>query len=473
MATTKITSQVLDLNAGRPDYSLAATNTVTYVGSGGGNQYVFNGNYGVYGVVNGTYVLSSVSSSHPIAIINNGKTSEISYTGAVNEGTGTGPDGNTYTFYSGNVTITVSGNFDTVSYYCLNHGYMGGKDNLIYTNSIGETGLKLPSGDRSNRPTGVAGAIRNNTQESMNGSSSAIEYYNGTDWKFLKGANPTMDFMIVSGGGQGGGGFYGGGGGAGGLRTSYGSTSGGGAAAETPITLSAGTYTITIGAGGTGLGGNAGFWWGKPGNGSSIQPPAATQIISLPGGGGGGGGGCGTCGPAYTRTGTDGGCGGGAGGGNKSSLYGNGKEGQGYHGGSLIGGGGGAGQPGDYGTSSTSDVGVGGNGLAVSITGSSVTYGGGGGTGGNGTFGAGGSGGGGRGGVRGANNQAAGSANTGGGGGGAGNNTEIGANGGSGVVILRLATANYSGTTTGSPTVATDGSDTILTYTGSGTYVHS
>ena len=59
-----------------------------------------------------------------------------------------------------------------------------------------------------------------------------------------------------------------------------------------------------------------------------------------------------------------------------------------------------------------------------------------------------------------------GTTNLGGGGGGA-------MNGGSGVVILRLATSEYSGTTTGSPTVTTDGDYTILTYTGSGTYVHS
>jgi hypothetical protein len=38
------------------------------------------------------------------------------------------------------------------------------------------------------------------------------------------------------------------------------------------------------------------------------------------------------------------------------------------------------------------------------------------------------------------------------------------------VVILRMATANYSGTTTGSPTVTTSGSDTILTFTASGSY---
>jgi hypothetical protein len=33
-----------------------------------------------------------------------------------------------------------------------------------------------------------------------------------------------------------------------------------------------------------------------------------------------------------------------------------------------------------------------------------------------------------------------------------------------------MATANYSGTTTGSPSVTTSGSDTILTFTGSGSY---
>ena len=70
-----------------------------------------------------------------------------------------------------------------------------------------------------------------------------------------------------------------------------------------------------------------------------------------------------------------------------------------------------------------------------------------------------------------------GTANTGGGGGGGTNENDtdngLGGPGGSGVVILRLATSEYSGTTTGSPTVTTDGTYTILTYTGSGTYVHS
>ena len=66
----------------------------------------------------------------------------------------------------------------------------------------------------------------------------------------------------------------------------------------------------------------------------------------------------------------------------------------------------------------------------------------------------------------------AGQANTGGGGGGGGSSSNLQSrwSGGSGVVILRMPTAKYSGTTTGSPTVTTDGTDTILTYTSSGTY---
>ena len=66
--------------------------------------------------------------------------------------------------------------------------------------------------------------------------------------------------------------------------------------------------------------------------------------------------------------------------------------------------------------------------------------------------------------------------NTGSGGGGGGNdNTNStlftkGGNGGKGVVILSMPDADYSGTTTGSPTVSTSGSDTILVYNSSGSY---
>ena len=46
-----------------------------------------------------------------------------------------------------------------------------------------------------------------------------------------------------------------------------------------------------------------------------------------------------------------------------------------------------------------------------------------------------------------------------------------GGDGGNGVVILSVLDADYSGTTTGSPTVATGVSGkTVLTFTGSGSY---
>jgi hypothetical protein len=38
------------------------------------------------------------------------------------------------------------------------------------------------------------------------------------------------------------------------------------------------------------------------------------------------------------------------------------------------------------------------------------------------------------------------------------------------VVILRVPTASYSGTVTGSPTVTTTGTDTVIKFTSSGTY---
>ena len=98
----------------------------------GGYIYIFSNRYGVYQLAAGTYTFSNVPSAHPIAFHNNGKESLISYTGAVNAGSKTGLDGNTYTYYSGDVTVTVNGDFGTISYECYHHGYMGGENNLTY-----------------------------------------------------------------------------------------------------------------------------------------------------------------------------------------------------------------------------------------------------------------------------------------------------------------------------------------------------
>ena len=253
------------------------------------------------------------------------------------------------------------------------------------------------------------------------------------------------EYLVVAGGGGAGkpGDNRSGGGGAGGLLTNYGGTA---------ISFTGGvTYTVTVGAGGAG--GTTGS--GAQGANSVLSGSDITTITSIGGGGGGG------------QSPTTGGSGGGGG---DTESGASGTVGQGNAGGNGTpgtvaagGGGGGAGAVG--GNSSSSTGGAGGNGLANSITGASVTYaGGGGGICENGTGGSGGSGGGGAGD---ASNGGDGTANL-GGGGGAGRTTA--GDGGSGVVILRVATAKYSGTTTGSPTVTTDGSDTIIKFNASGSY---
>jgi hypothetical protein len=273
-----------------------------------------------------------------------------------------------------------------------------------------------------------------------------------------------VDFLVIAGGGSGGGyGGWGGGGGAGGYRNSYNSeTSGGGGSSETSLALTPGTtYTITVGAGGTGV--NSTTVQGNDGNDSSISGSDITTITSN----GGGGGGLGTNSDATPtlRNARDGGSGGGGGFYTpKTGTGGSGTANQGFAGGAssafspdgASGGGGGAGEAGN-----TDGTAQGGDGLSSSITGSAVTRGGGGGGINSASPAAGGDGGGGAG-------QANATANTGGGGGGA--NGGGSGDGGSGVVILRMATARYSGTTTGSPTVTTDGTDTILTFNASGSY---
>ena len=141
-------------------------------------------------------------------------------------------------------------------------------------------------------------------------------------------------------------------------------------------------------------------------------------------------------------------------------------------GGAGGGGAGGVGSNANPGTIYADDTGgKGGNGLAVAITGSSVTYAGGGNgsidttqpTGGGGYHGT----------STSSIGQRDGTANLGAGGRGGSNPgttyTEYGG-GGSGVVILRVPTVSYSNSTTGNPTVSTSGSDTIMVFTGSGSY---
>ena len=65
--------------------------------------------------------------------------------------------------------------------------------------STSESGLKIPSGTLANKPaTGVAGMVRNNTEETSENSSSAIEYYNGSSWKVINNEALTLDLSNAS-----------------------------------------------------------------------------------------------------------------------------------------------------------------------------------------------------------------------------------------------------------------------------------
>lgn len=311
----------------------------------------------------------------------------------------------------------------------------------VYDAATSSTGyFDVPAGTTAQRPgTPGTGMIRYNTTESK------YEVYTGTEWQYLTTQKYpyTVEALIVAGGGGGGQSTStypeGGAGGAGGLLyygTETPKTPNGGAITLTPGT----TYNIVIGGGG--------------GNRSSGSDSSAFGYTAIAGGYGAN---------AYENPGGSGGSGGGAGGGGGSIRSGgSGTAGQGQNGGgwggsgNSAGSGGGAAQAGAQGA-------AGGNGYAYSITGTSTYYAGGGGSAADGGNAPGGLGGGGQGG------SGSGAANTGGGGGGSKFNAG-GGSGGSGVVIVRVLTSNYTGITTGSPTVTTSGSYTIMKFTSSGSY---
>jgi hypothetical protein len=276
---------------------------------------------------------------------------------------------------------------------------------------------------------------------------------------YTRSQPPYVEVLVVAGGGGGGYLHGGGGGGAGGLiyNSAY------------QITNAA-AITVTVGAGGT-SGGSI------PSNGSNSVFGSLTAI-----GGGAGGN------EVVPLNGSNGGSGGGGSGFSTATAGGTGTAGQGFNGGRGAypdidgtygsgGGGGGAGVPGTDGKEGldiSGGAGIGGNGQAYSISGTSTYYAGGGGGGlwstTEGGGGAGGLGGGGTGGSGFNTQPTAGTDNTGGGGGGSKGNGggagRIGGAGGSGIVIVR-----YPGlpAATGGTITYLNGY-TIHTFTTSGTF---
>jgi hypothetical protein len=380
---------------------------------------------------------------------------------------------------SGNVTPSINGTLSWQSVQTGNFTAVAGNAYPVNTTS-GAVTVTLPASPSAGQavlltdyastwatnnvtlsPNGgkITGAT-NNSILNVSGSSLSFVYIDSTQgwipysaFKTLSSGQIVASYLIAAGGGGGGGGqaniSVGSGGGAGGLLTG------------TLSLVKGTTYTATVGAGGTA----GSFVAGGAGNNSTLTGVATTAV-------GGGGG--------VTGSGVFNGVSGGSGSGAAyTGSAGAGTSGQGYAGGTGAinpnygsGGGGGAGGVGGNGT--TSVGGNGGSGAFSSITGTSVGYAGGG-AGGIGFTGSGGTAtsGGGAGSVA-PTAATAGTANTGGGGGGAGGNgaalAGVGGAGGSGVIILSILTSDYSGTTTGSPTITVSGINTIIKFTASGSY---
>ena len=132
-------SPYLDISVAETEViECVSLNTIVNVVSSDGNKYVFNNSNSyteglVYGLYDGSYTFTDISENHPMAILNDGKSDSISYTGDADKKFTKDVDGVSYDFYYGDMSVSVSGDFDVVSIYCYYHGYMGGENLLTYS----------------------------------------------------------------------------------------------------------------------------------------------------------------------------------------------------------------------------------------------------------------------------------------------------------------------------------------------------
>ncbi len=461
-----------NLGTGRAYSTTGGGATVSFTeGSGGGLPNTFTATSNP-----GNITVSSVDSPITVTGLTPGTSYTFTVVGTNNFGTSAATaSSNSITATTVPQAPTITGVTDTTSggsiNISFNAGATGGSSITNYKYSTDGVTYTALSPSQTTSPLNITG-LTNGTSYTFyikavnqNGDSSASSVSSSVTPTFVL----QNTYLIVGGGGAGGSGLAGGGG-AGGYRTNYNTST---------IAMSPGVaYTVTVGGGGAGNPTNQNF--GADGVASSLSGGA----ISISSAGGGGGG-------YYAdNNGRPGGSGGGGGGTGTTSTYTTGGSGntpstspsQGNNGGrgtywgsSLHhgGGGGGAGGAGSD-TPNSSAGGAGGTGASNSITGSSITYaGGGGGCGRKGNGSAGGAGGssiGGGGAGTNLTNAGSGTSNTGSGGGGgdwadAGSNPQ-GGNGGSGIVIIR--TLETAASTTGSPTVTTDGSHKVYKFTSTG-----
>jgi len=327
--------------------SLTLPGTVTAVDVAGGETVIitgsgFSNSGGVPTVTIGSTPASSVTynSSTSITITTPALSTGTYFLYVVNTDGGTATYAPGISFSATPIWTTASGSLGTVGSSASASFTVAATGDPTITYAV-KAGSSLPSGLSLNTSTGaITGTAPSvGSQTTYNFTLTATDGQNQpTDRSFsitVAIAPTSVQYMLIAGGGGGGGysGTYGGGGGgAGGYRSSItGESSGGGASAESALSVSGGaTFTVTIGAGGTGFGGEEQA--GLSGTNSSISGTSISTLTAIGGGGGGG----------NSVTGKNGGSGGGGG-----NTPGTGTANQGYDGGlpsgGLTGGGGGGG----------------------------------------------------------------------------------------------------------------------------------
>jgi hypothetical protein len=363
---------------------------------------------------------------------------------------GSGGSGKLFAEYNINASVSCSVSSSTVfvtgsNYFVDVQLQPGLSGSIIYNNGGIETG-NLCNGGGSLTTTGslFLGNITPSSSQAYSGSlfftrvyltealTTAYSNYNPSKTRLQINVRPPILVRVLTVGG--GGGAFGSG------EPTAGGGAGGFVEQLVPLSLTPGTTTVFVGAGGLST------------NGSSSYIDLAPTVLTAYGGG-------------RSNTGTVGSSGGSGAGGAGNQVGGAGTVGQGFAGGSasggfpFSGGGGGAGGTG----SSVVNGSAGGPGRGSDISGVLTYYaGGGGGT--NTPAAPGGIGGGGAGGLANSTFGTAGTPNTGGGGGGAGGASRRGAAGGSGIVIIRYPGPPIA---TGGTITSVDG-DTIHTFTATG-----
>jgi hypothetical protein len=100
-------------------------------------RYIFNNvpydSHGFIGLHIGTYQLTGIPSSHPLGFVIN-DTTLFEVTQGTIFSTNT-VEGIQVTYYTGDITFQVKGDFNTISYACYYHGYMGGQTRVKYSNT--------------------------------------------------------------------------------------------------------------------------------------------------------------------------------------------------------------------------------------------------------------------------------------------------------------------------------------------------